>query len=508
MNCLVWFKRDLRVTDHTPLAAAAARGSVLPLYVFEPKYWELPDVSKRQFDFVNESVSDLAENLRDLGIPLVLRVGNVVDVLSDIKSNAPFDQIVSHEETGNSWTFNRDNEVAMWCCANAVRWEEFSQSGVVRRLNGRDGWAAQRKNFMLKEVVQIPSILKGPNLKSDPQPNIKINDSCPQRQIGGRKIGLSILGSFLKSRGQTYRKDMSSPDTGEAVCSRISPYLTYGCLSPREVVQVTSIRQREVRGTRDGWAGSLKSFQARLAWRDHFIQKLEDQPTLEHCCLHSAYEGLRPIEPNSTTLAAWQSGETGIPFVDACMRFLNSTGWLNFRMRSMLMAVASYHLWLDWRVTGLHLAQKFTDFEPGIHWPQVQMQSGTTGMNTVRIYNPIKQGLDQDPTGIFTRRWVPELTAVPNLYLQEPWRWTGANQVLGHSYPMPIVDVALSARAAREKVWALRRGNEFNFEASKIIKKHASRKDSQRYFVRDKNIKSGKKSAKLSQNVRQLGFDF
>ena len=255
MNCLVWFKRDLRVTDHTPLAAAAARGSVLPLYVFEPKYWELPDVSKRQFDFVNESVSDLAENLRDLGIPLVLRVGNVVDVLSDIKSNAPFDQIVSHEETGNSWTFNRDNEVAMWCRANAVRWEEFSQSGVVRRLNGRDGWAAQRKNFMLKEVVQIPSILKGPNLKSDPQPNIKINDSCPQRQIGGRKIGLSILGSFLKSRGQTYRKDMSSPDTGEAVCSRISPYLTYGCLSPREVVQVTSIRQREVRGTRDGWVG-------------------------------------------------------------------------------------------------------------------------------------------------------------------------------------------------------------------------------------------------------------
>ena len=140
------------------------------------------------------------------------------------------------------------------------------------------------------------------------------------------------------------------------------------------------------------------------------FKKLEDQPTLEHCCLHSAYEGLRPIEPNSTTLAAWQSGETGIPFVDACMRFLNSTGWLNFRMRSMLMAVASYHLWLDWRVTGLHLAQKFTDFEPGIHWPQVQMQSGDDWHEyCTYIYNPIKQGLDQDPTGIFTRRWVPEL---------------------------------------------------------------------------------------------------
>ena len=102
-------------------------------------------------------------------------------------------------------------------------------------------------------------------------------------------------------------------------------------------------------------------------------------------------------------LAAWEAGETGLPFVDACMRYLRATGWLNFRMRSMLVAVASYHLWLDWRATGPHLARQFTDYEPGIHWPQVQMQSGTTGMNTVRIYNPVKQGRDQDPAGVFTR---------------------------------------------------------------------------------------------------------
>ena len=133
-------------------------------------------------------------------------------------------------------------------------------------------------------------------------------------------------------------------------------------------------------------------------------------------------------------------GETGLPFVDACMRSLNATGWINFRMRAMLMAVASYHLWLDWRAPGEHLARQFTDYEPGIHWPQVQMQSGTTGINTVRIYNPVKQGHDQDPDGAFVRRWVPELRDVPDAFIHEPWRWEQAGSVLDRVYPAPIVD--------------------------------------------------------------------
>ena len=86
------------------------------------------------------------------------------------------------------------------------------------------------------------------------------------------------------------------------------------------------------------------------------------------------------------------------------MRFLTATGWLNFRIWAILVSFASYQLWLDWRVSGQHLAQLFTDYEPAIHWPQVQMQSGTSGINKIRIYNPVKQGLDQDPDGVFTRR--------------------------------------------------------------------------------------------------------
>jgi deoxyribodipyrimidine photo-lyase len=155
-------------------------------------------------------------------------------------------------------------------------------------------------------------------------------------------------------------------------------------------------------------------------------------------------------------------------------------------MRSMVMAVASYHLWLDWRATGAALARWFTDYEPGIHWPQVQMQSGTTGINTIRIYNPVKQGLDQDPTGAFTRRWVPELATVPDAFLQEPWKWPGAAGLLGRRYPEPVVDVAAAARAARDAVWGRRTAPGFAAEAGRIVDRHASRADGTGRFVNDR----------------------
>jgi deoxyribodipyrimidine photo-lyase len=220
----------------------------------------------------------------------------------------------------------------------------------------------------------------------------------------------------------------------------------------------------------------MTSFSGRLHWHCHFMQKLEDEPRLELENLHRAYDGVRPSAPDVDRLAAWSAGETGLPFVDACMRSLRATGWLNFRMRAMVMAVASYHLWLHWREPGLELARLFTDYEPGIHWPQTQMQSGTTGINTVRIYNPVKQGHDQDPTGAFVRQWVPELAAIPDTHVQEPWKAENAGQVLGRVYPHPIVDHLAAAREARDAVWAVRRGGAFRNQAAAIQDKHGSRK--------------------------------
>ncbi|MEO1252416.1 MAG: deoxyribodipyrimidine photo-lyase [Pseudomonadota bacterium] len=480
---IVWFKRDLRIEDHRALGEAAQRGPVLPLFVAEPELWAGPDMSGRHWAFVRECIASLREDLASLGQPLVIRVGDAVDIFEQLRARYGNIALWSHEETGNGWTFARDQRVAAWAKQHGVQWRELRQSGVIRRLASRNGWAKRWDAFMAEPLTCPPRALGALDaIEAGPIPGASAlglaPDPCALRQRGGRREALDSLRSFLEVRSAPYRRAMSSPLAGAEHCSRLSPHLAWGTLSMREVAQATWARQRELKqdGVKGGWRGSMSSFQGRLHWRDHFTQKLEDEPSLESRNLHRAYDGLRPAESNAARLAAWRTGETGLPFVDACMRALIATGWMNFRMRAMLTAVASYHLWLDWRAPGEHLARLFTDYEPGIHWPQIQMQSGTTGINTVRIYNPVKQGYDQDPTGAFVRRWLPELAAVPDDFIHEPWRWDGAGAVLDKSYPAPIIDHLAAAKEARQKVWAVRKGAAFRDGANAIQEKHGSRK--------------------------------
>jgi deoxyribodipyrimidine photo-lyase len=163
------------------------------------------------------------------------------------------------------------------------------------------------------------------------------------------------------------------------------------------------------------------------------------------------------------------------------MRSLVATGWLNFRMRAMLMSFASYHLWLHWRGTAPWLGAQFLDFEPGIHYAQAQMQSGVTGINTLRMYSPAKQAVDHDPEGSFIRHWVPELRAVPTLHLAEPHLMTRAEQVacgvqVGCDYPLPIVDHKEAIAHARARFAAVRRDPQVRAEAQRALRKHGSRK--------------------------------
>ncbi|MGR3541926.1 MAG: FAD-binding domain-containing protein [Hasllibacter sp.] len=481
---ILWFKRDLRVADHAPLAEAAARGPVIPLYIAEPDLWAQPDYAARQWAFVRESLAELREALGALGAPLVVRVGEAVPVLEALRVRHAADAMFSHEETGNLWTYGRDLAVGAWARASGVRWVEMQGSGVVRRLPTRDGWAARRERFVMSDLAAPPRAVRPvEGIEPGALPTAAdlglALDPCPERQRGGRSHALRILDSFLHVRGETYRRDMSTPVAGEHACSRLSPHLALGTLSMKEAAQATAERRAALReaglAKREGWGGSLQSFQSRLAWRDHFMQKQEDEPEIERKALHSALDDLRPRTPDPVRLDAWKAGETGLPFLDACMRYLAHTGWLNFRMRSMVQAVASYHLWLDWRPTSMFLATRFTDYEPGIHWSQTQMQSGVTGMNTVRIYNPVKQGHDQDPLGRFVRRWVPELAEVPDRFVQEPWRWEGAKG-LANRYPPPIVDVKAAANEAKSRIYAARKGEAYRAEAREVAERMGSRK--------------------------------
>ncbi len=479
---IVWYKRDLRIADHKPLAVAAKAGAVLPLYIAEPELWAQPDVSARQWEFAAECLAELQADLTALGQPMCVMTGDAVAILRAIHESHGISAIWSHEETGNAWTYTRDLAVKAWAKSAGVPWHEARQFGVIRALKSRNGWAKAWDRDMAQSITAPPVAL--PPISGDWPTAIPsaadlglAPDPCPHRQHGGRSIALETLDSFLHERGRDYRFQMSSPVTAFDASSRMSPHLTWGSISMREVAQASWARMRDLKTTDNphakSWRASMISFTGRQHWHCHFMQKLEDETRIEFENLHRAYDAMRNGPADADRLAAWSNGTTGFPFIDACMRALNQHGWINFRMRAMLMSFASYHLWLPWRDSGLALARKFVDYEPGIHWSQVQMQSGTTGINTMRIYNPVKQGFDQDPAGIFVRAFLPELNDLPDAYIHEPWRWEHAADL---PYPAPIVDNVMAARAAREALHGIRKSAGHKDVARKIVVKHGSRK--------------------------------
>jgi deoxyribodipyrimidine photo-lyase len=491
---LVWFKRDLRVEDHAPLLHAARRGEVLCLHVEEPSMWAQPDAALQHHRFMQECLADLEAQLAGLGLELVRARGEVVDVLAQLHAAQPFDALYAHEETGNGLSFERDVAVGRWCRSLGVQWKEWAQQGVVRRLPSRNEWAQRWQAHM--HAAQMPALSSAAvqGMALSPQARFALNTAAPplalagedppQRQRGGRARALQVLHSFLHERSRQYRGGISSPLLAPSACSRLSPYLAWGCLSMREVVQATEQRLLALDDSPEPCAAwqrkGLSAFVSRLHWHCHFIQKLESQPDLEFRNLHRSYEGLREGDWNDAHFQALVQGRTGWPMVDACVAMLKHTGWVNFRMRAMLVSVASYPLWLHWRPVGLWLAQQFLDYEPGIHWSQMQMQAGTTGINTTRVYNPIKQAHDHDPQGRFVRRWLPALRRVPDAWIFEPWRMpTSVQQAhglrVGEDIAAPLVDLEAATRQAKARVHALRAQPEVRAGKAAIVEKHASR---------------------------------
>lgn len=502
---VVWFKRDLRVADHAPLAEACARaratgGHVLGFFAIEPSVIQAPDYSGRHWAATRDALAELRKNLQTLGISLAVRTGEVVELLERLRTHAAGRgaklALWSHEETANGITYARDRAVRRWARAQGVEWNERTQTGVVRRLPSRDGWAAIWEERMRAPIARMPDPAPGwTNVEPGELPTADelglAPDPCPDRQTSGEAAARELLRTFLTRRGRNYSLEMSSPRTAAQACSRLSLPLAIGSISMRTIFQASLARMEELQFAReaglpnDGYRlGSVRSFIARLHWHCHFMQKLEDEPRIETQSFVSAFDTLRATDPvgdRSERLAAWTAGRTGYPLIDACMRSLHSTGWINFRMRAMLMSFASYDLWLPWRDSGLVLARLFSDYEPGIHWSQVQMQSGTTGINTLRMYSPLKQSLDQDPSGEYIKRWVPELAAVPAVYLHEPWRMnaeaeSAAGCEIGRNYPRPVVDHKEAVRHAREKFSEITQRPEHRSETQAVLRTHGSRK--------------------------------
>lgn len=459
---------------------------VLPLYVVEPNYWAQPFASARQWAFIRECLTELREALSTLGQPLIIRVGDVVDVLKKLSETYDVHTLHAHEESGNMWTFKRDLRVIDFCKSANIHYHEYPYNGIVRRLKSRDVWASIRNKRMAQPLMPIPRHFADGGFETEPLPLVSNpmfgDDHYKTIQKGGRKAAEALLVSFLEDRSKDYLYTISKPGGAEHFSSRLSPYLTWGVLSAREVHKALKHRKATLSPQdKKRFGRHLTAFTSRLSWRCHFIQKIEDQPLIEFECMHPAFEDMRPKKADPELFKAWITGQTGYPLIDACMRCLTETGWLPFRMRAMVVSFASYNLWLDWRVTGKHLARMFTDYEPGIHYSQLQMQSGVTGINAIRIYNPIKQSQDHDPNGRFIKHYVPELRDIPEDWIHEPWKMPALLQqsygvIIGEDYPMPCVDREQSMRFARAELKEARQSDAFRETSQKVYQKLGSRR--------------------------------
>ncbi len=508
---LVWFKRDLRVQDHAALTEASRRGRVRCVYIVEPQLWEQPDTSLQHFEFIQESLKDLHDDLQVLGGGIEIHQGELTEVLSKIYREAPFVSLHSHEETGNYFTYQRDKKVAEWCRNRAVSWFEYPQFGVVRGLKKRSDWQSAWEAHMSSPIQTFGSIHfwnEAGGFKKVQAPINILQHNPPLRQRGGRVLGVETLHSFLQERSYHYRGGISSPLIAPQACSRLSAYLAYGCISMREVVQQTRKRINELEPFESRQRAGLLAFISRLYWHCHFIQKLESEPEIEWQNMHSGYDGLRESEFNQGYFEALKNARTGWPMVDACVVMLRETGWLNFRMRAMLVSVAAYPLWLHWRPVGEWLATQFLDYEPGIHWSQHQMQSGTTGINATRVYNPIKQAQDQDPKGEFVRYWLPYMRKVPDTWLFQPWLMTQSVQdsiglKVGEEIPSAVIDLTLALKHSKDRLHARRQNDKVRSLKQAVLDKHVAKQSG----FKSRNLTS-KKSSSKSSSEEQMGFDF
>lgn len=472
---IVWLKRDLRTSDHEPFFHAENHeNDYISIYIFEPNLLSHPDSSLRHQQFVYHSVLDLNKSLKPYKRNVHVFYANADEVFSYLTEEYSISKVFSYQESGIKTTWDRDKSVGKILKNRGVEWHEFENQSVKRGLNHRLGWDKDWYLYAHSECIQNTFSKSSPTLDKSPydfdvKKHPKLGAYPNNYQPAGESFAVKYLNSFLDERGKNYSRHISSPQKSRVSCSRLSTYLAWGNISVREVFQKVK--------TAPNYKSHKRSFDAcltRLKWRSHFIQKFETDCRYELFCINKGYEKME-YDNNDSLLQKWKEGKTGFPLVDASMRCLINNGWINFRMRAMLVSFLCHHLNQDWRRGVYHIAQLFLDYAPGIHFTQFQMQAGVTGINSIRIYNPVKQSIEKDPDGEFIKKWVPELREIETPFIHRPWEMTPIDLLskgITLDYPAPIVEPVKAVKTSRNQLWSLRKDPLVKEESEKLLKIH------------------------------------
>ena len=445
-TALVWFRRDLRVHDHPALTAAHREcDRVVPVFVLDPRLLAGRFPSANRAWFLRGCLAELRARLRERGADLVLREGRPEQELPRLAADVGATALYFASDV-SPFATARDRRVERALPGEVeVRRQPglfVADVGAVRPYSVFTPFHRAWERLERRAVHGAPRALRFPSgvvpgrLPASPEPEAAA--PSPPGERAARERASAWLAGGLERYEE--RRDHLAGGT-----SQLSPYLHFGCLSPRELEQRALAR---------GGA----AFVRQLAWRDFYAHVLLHNPGNARHAHQRKYDALE-WDDDEELLDAWREGRTGYPVVDAAMRQLLATGWMHNRARLIAGCFLTKDLHLDWRAGEAHFMRHLLcgdEASNNGNWQWIASVGVDPAPFSRRLYNPVIQQRRHDPDGEYVRRWLPELRAVPLARLAEPWTMSDGEQaaagcVIGQDYPAPVVD----HRAERER--ALRR---------------------------------------------------